>query len=85
MTKSKTYAIIRVQKRKGIPKMTTLEYTITNNLMAGLALKDIESKIPCFYNISDTDFENLEDLITVTIHCRKEDEAFVKAMLAPFV
>ena len=85
MTKSKSYAIIMVQKRKGTPKMTTLEYTITNNLMAGLTLKDIESKIPCFYNISDTDFENLEDLITVTIHCRKEDEAFVKAMLAPFV
>lgn len=65
--------------------MTTLEYTITNNLMAGLALKDIESKIPCFYNISDTDFENLEDLITVTIHCRKEDAEFVKEILAPFV
>ena len=65
--------------------MTTLKCTITNNLMAGLALKDIESKIPCFYNISDTDFENLEDLITVTIHCRKEDAEFVKEILAPFV
>lgn len=65
--------------------MTTLEYTITNNLMAGLALKEIESKIPCFYNLSNADFENLEDLITVTIHCRKEDADFVKEILAPFV
>ena len=65
--------------------MTTLEYTITNNLMAGLALKEIESKIPCFWDVSDSDFENLEDRITVTIHCRKEDEEFVKEVLAPFV
>lgn len=65
--------------------MTTLEYTITNNLMAGLALKEIESKIPCFYNLFNADFENLEDLITVTIHCRKEDADFVKEILAPFV
>ena len=65
--------------------MTTMEYTINNNLMAGLALKEIESKIPCFYNLSNTDFENLEDLITVTIHCRKEDAEFVKEILAPFV
>ena len=65
--------------------MTTLEYTITNNLMAGLAIKEIESKIPCFYSIFNTDFENLEDLITVIIHCRKEDADFVKEILAPFV
>ena len=65
--------------------MTTMEYTISNNLMAGFALKEIESKIPCFYNLSNTDFENLEDLITVTIHCRKEDAEFVKEILAPFV
>ena len=65
--------------------MTTMEYTINNNLMAGFALKEIESKIPCFYNLSNTDFENLEDLITVTIHCRKEDAEFVKEILAPFV
>ena len=65
--------------------MTTMEYTINNNLMAGLALKEIESKIPCFYNLSNTDFENLEDLITVAIHCRKEDAEFVKEILAPFV
>lgn len=65
--------------------MTTLVYTITNNLMAGLAIKEIESKIPCFYDISDSDFENLEDFITVTIHCRKEDAKFVKEILAPFV
>lgn len=65
--------------------MTTLEYTITNNLMAGLALKEIETKIPCFWNVSDSDFENLEDFITVTIHCRKEDAEFVKEILAPFV
>ena len=65
--------------------MTTMEYTITNNLMAGLALKEIETKIPCFWNVSDSDFENLEDFITVTIHCRKEDVEFVKEILAPFV
>lgn len=65
--------------------MTTMEYTITNNLMAGLALKEIETKIPCFWNVSDSDFENLEDFITVTIHCRKEDAEFVKEILAPFV
>lgn len=65
--------------------MTTMEYTITNNLMAGLALKEIETKIPCFWDVSDSDFENLEDFITVTIHCRKEDEEFVKEVLAPFI
>ena len=65
--------------------MTTLVYTITNNLMAGLAIKEIESKIPCFYDLSSVDQENLEDLITVTIHCRKEDAEFVKEILAPFV
>ena len=65
--------------------MTTMEYTITNNLMAGLALKEIETKIPCFWDVSDSDFENLEDRITVTIHCRKEDAEFVKEILAPFV
>ena len=65
--------------------MTTLEYTITNNLMAGLALKEIETKIPCFWNVSSTDFENVEEFITVTIHCRKEDAEFVKEVLAPFV
>ena len=65
--------------------MTTLEYTITNNLMAGLALKEIETKFPCFWDVSDSDFENLEDLITVTIHCRKEDAEFVKEILAPFI
>ena len=62
-----------------------MEYTITNNLMAGLALKEIETKIPCFWDVSDSDFENLEDRITVTIHCRKEDAEFVKEILAPFV
>lgn len=65
--------------------MTTLEYTITNNLMAGLALRAIEERIPCFYHLSDADFENLEDTITVTIQCREEDVNFVKEQLAPFV
>ena len=65
--------------------MTTMEYTINNNLMAGLALKEIETKIPCFWDVSDSDYENLEDRITVTIHCRKEDAEFVKEILAPFV
>lgn len=65
--------------------MTILEYTITNNLMAGLALKAIEEKIPCFCHLSNADFENLEDTITVTIQCREEDVNFVKDHLAPFV
>ena len=65
--------------------MTTMEYTITNNPLAGLALKEIETKIPCFWDVSDSDYENLEDRITVTIHCRKEDAEFVKEILAPFV
>ena len=67
--------------------MTTLEYTITNNLMAGLVLREIEERIPCFCNLylSNTDFENLEDTITVTIQCREEDVNFVKEQLAPFV
>lgn len=65
--------------------MTTLEYTITNNLVAGLALKEIEGKIPCFFDISDTDSENMEDYITVTIYCRNEDVEFVEKILAPFV
>lgn len=65
--------------------MTTLEYTITNNLMAGLALHDIEASIPCFYSLSDSSFENTEETIVVTIQCRDEDVGFVKEMLAPFV
>ena len=65
--------------------MTTLEYAITNNLMAGLALKAIEERIPCFCHLSNADFENLEDTITVTIQCREEDVNFVKEHLAPFV
>lgn len=65
--------------------MTTMEFIITNNLMAGLALKAIEEKIPCFCHLSNADFENLEDTITVTIQCREEDVNFVKDHLAPFV
>ena len=65
--------------------MTTLEFIITNNLMAGLALRAIEEKIPCFCHLSNADFENLEDTITVTIQCREEDVNFVKDHLAPFV
>ena len=65
--------------------MTTMEYTINNNLMAGLALKEIESKIPCFYHLSDTSFENTEETIDVVIQCRDADVGFVKEMLAPFV
>ena len=65
--------------------MTTLEYTITNNLMAGLTLRAIEERIPCFCHLSNADFENLEDTITVTIQCREEDVNFVKEHLAPFV
>lgn len=65
--------------------MTTLEYTIINNVMAGLTLRAIEERIPCFCHLSDADFENLEDTITVTIQCREEDVNFVKDHLAPFV
>ena len=65
--------------------MTTMEFIITNNLMAGLALKAIEEKIPCFCHLSNADFENLKDTITVTIQCREEDVNFVKDHLAPFV
>ena len=65
--------------------MTTMEFIITNNLMAGLALKTIEEKIPCFCHLSNADFENLEDTITITIQCREEDVNFVKDHLAPFV
>lgn len=65
--------------------MTILEYTITNNLMAGLTLRSIEERIPCLCLLSDADLENLEDTITVTIQCREEDVNFVKEQLAPFV
>ena len=65
--------------------MITIEYTITNNLMAGLTLRAIEEKFPCFINLSNADFENLEDLITVTISCREEDAPHIKEYLAPFV
>ena len=65
--------------------MTTLAYTITNNLMAGLALHDIEERIPCFYHLSDASFENTEETIDVVIQCRDADVGFVKEMLAPFV
>ena len=65
--------------------MTTLEYTITNNLMAGLTLRAIEEKFPCFSSLSNADFENLEDTITVTITCREEDAPYIKDYLAPFV
>lgn len=65
--------------------MTTMEYTITNNLMAGLTLRAIEEKIPCFTNLSNADFENMDETITVTISCRVEDAPYVKECLAPFV
>lgn len=65
--------------------MTTMEFIITNNIMAGLTLRAIEEKIPCFCHLSNADFENLEDTITVTIQCREEDVNFVKDHLAPFV
>ena len=65
--------------------MTTLEYTLINNLIAGLTLRAIEEKFPCFSDLSNADFENLEDTITVTIQCREEDVNFIKEHLAPFV
>ena len=65
--------------------MTTLEYTLINNLMAGLTLRAIEEKFPCFSNLSNADFENQDDTITVTITCREEDAPHIKEYLAPFV
>lgn len=65
--------------------MTTLEYTITNNLIAGLTLRAIEEKFPCFTDLSNADFENQEETITVTITCRNEDVPYIKEYLAPFV
>ncbi len=65
--------------------MTTLEYSITNNLMAGLTLRAIEEKFPCFTNLSNADFENHDETITVAITCRNEDAPYIKEYLAPFV
>ena len=65
--------------------MTTLEFVISNNLMAGIALRAIEERIPCFCHLSNADFENMEATITVSIQCREEDVNFVKEHLAPFV
>ena len=65
--------------------MTTLEYTLINNLIAGLTLRSIEEKFPCFSDLSNADFENQDDTITVTITGREEDVNFVKEHLAPFV
>ena len=65
--------------------MTTLEYTITNNLIAGLTLRAIEEKFPCFTELSNADFENQDETITVTITCRNEDAPYIKEYLAPFV
>lgn len=65
--------------------MTTLECTIINNLMAGLAIKEIEDRIPCFYYLSNASFENTEGTIDVTIKCRDADVCFVEEILAPFV
>lgn len=64
--------------------MTTLCYTIINNLMAGLAIHDIEACIPCFYHLSDASFENIKETIDVVIQCRDADVGFVKEILAPF-
>lgn len=65
--------------------MTTLEYTIINNLIAGLTLRAIEEKFPCFTNLSNANFENMDDAIDVTITCRDEDAPYIKEYLAPFV
>ena len=65
--------------------MTTLEYTITNNVIAGLTLRTIEEKFPCFVNLFNADFENQDDTITVSITCRREDAPYIKDYLAPFV
>lgn len=65
--------------------MTTMEYALINNLMAGLALRTIEEKFPCFFNLFNEDSENLEETIIVTITCREEDAPHIKEYLAPFV
>ena len=65
--------------------MTTLEYTIINNVMAGLTLRAIEEKFPCFSSLSNADFENQDETITVTITCRKEDAHSIEEYLEPFM
>lgn len=65
--------------------MTTMEYTLINNLMAGLTLRMIEEKFPCFFNLFNADFENQDDTITVTITCRREDAPSIKEYLEPFM
>lgn len=65
--------------------MITMEYDLINNLMAGLTLRAIEEKFPCFSELSDADFGNIDDTITVIITCRKEDAPYIKEYLAPFV
>lgn len=65
--------------------MTTMEYTLINNFMAGLTMRAIEEKFPCFTNLSNADFENRNETITVTISCRVEDAPYIKEYLAPFV
>ena len=65
--------------------MTSLEFELCNNLMAGMTLRAIEEKFPCFVNLFNADFENQDDTITVTITCRREDAPYIKDYLAPFV
>ena len=65
--------------------MTSLEFELCNNLMAGLTLRAIEEKFPCFIDIFNSDFENQNRTITVVITCREEDAPHIKDYLAPFV
>lgn len=64
--------------------MKTTTYEIRNNLMAGLTLRAIEEKFPCFTNLSCAYFENMSSRIEVTISCRLEDVKAIEEYLEPF-
>ena len=64
--------------------MTSFEFELCNNLMAGLTLRAIEERFPCFSNLSCADFKNMSTTITVSIQCRQEDARAIEEYLEPF-
>ena len=50
-----------------------------------LAIAEIEERIPCFTEVNFWDIPDDEVMVTLVIHCREQDAAFVERMLAPFV
>ena len=64
--------------------MTSLEFELCNNLMAGLTLRAIEERFPCFSNLSCADFKNMSTTIMVSIQCRMEDARAIEEYLEPF-